>query len=102
MSDIPRWTQRDISELEFPGADEEGFDSIKFVLATDHVAALAQAESRGIERGMRTTGHYRVAYEQGQRDALAKAWAALSSFIEPSSWGQAKRAFAAIKGDSDE
>jgi hypothetical protein len=46
-----------------------------FVLHTDHIAAVAEAEQRGYERGIRMAQAGFVGsahYAQGQRDALAK------------------------------
>ena len=72
MTDIQRYS------LILNDMGEEIFhkrDNGEWVLYAEAVewcnAKVQQAEQRGHERGMRTTGHYRVAYEKGKRDALA-------------------------------
>ena len=52
--DVQRYTQRDIRELEFPGADDEGFDSVEFVLASDaeaHERAAVEAAGEAYHAG---------------------------------------------------
>jgi len=100
MSDIPRFTI--VDGQEYP--DPEG----RWVFINDHVVAVAEAEQRGRESERDKERWYLSQQdqddlkEQGQRDALGKAVAAvealLSKYPKPNGVLYADDVIAAIEG----
>lgn len=87
MSDIQRYTQTDIAELEFPGADEEGFDSVKFVMYADHVAALRACERRvEIEQMEHMLSHKNEWIADGIKAARDAVAALMPRFTQDNGW----------------
>lgn len=123
MTDVDRWWW----DTDYDGARLA--DDGPFVLYADHVEALAQAEQRGLQRGIASkavkksrivpsasasmatpladkVNEYQRGYEKGQRDALAAAVQRVEAIVVQSRWGTTSHgligkgeALAAIKGE---
>jgi hypothetical protein len=59
---IEYYTTKTIMELEFPGGDEEGFDSVKWVKYDDYITHVDESNAAGYEAGMEE------GYEDGYYD----------------------------------
>lgn len=77
MSDVQRYTQRDIAELEFPGAEDEGFDDVTFVLFTDHERAVSEAKIEAIQNWLKQEPVIVANAAAAEREACAQAVEAL-------------------------